>query len=351
MSISPISQFCQRIPFCEEAKTFLTENSKIVLLTAIGLIGITLIARRILYQSQSPNGSARQERSLTDSRIVVIPSDDSSDANPQLSSALEATVPLLPEAAADDDDDDDDAAASVVIHRDQTNPPLPIQAAAQPAAPRRPPPTLLRTLSQMVIEIAADVSRRSGMLLSSDYFDVSHNNSTWDVHCFRNSHTCRIVMDGVTFFSATVAILALQFPQHQMEFATLSIAQAKSLISSNNWEMSEDWRKNRGRIAHDVLKAKFNQNPILKRNLLLTSKSYLVYAPSEKDPFRYEEDTNQFGIALMEIRGELGGTGVVERPKGEPAPVEEQQPKQNHSKKRSTLARVRSAFKRGPPRK
>ncbi len=366
MSTSAISQFCQQIPFCEGAKTVLTANPKVTLLAAIGVVGITLIAHRVLRAAPSANEEGPQRRILTRTDSVItydVSADPSAGSMEQPDPVEEPTGTVLfdgkplaesmeppdPEEGPSgtvlfdghplergeiihipSDDPVEEASGNMVIHPSAKSKPRLIVAPGKYSGLKKRPPPLDR--SRFSTELIGDIAQRAGpsgfLVKSGALFDLRYPNATLDFRFFQNSHPCKIEIDGCTFQSARVAILAMQFPTHKKEFerydSSRAIIAAKDENNTTLRLSTKDWAKVQDREMHRVLFAKFS-TAYFKDKLLATKNAPLTYEFSEKEGFQDDEIQNKGGKALMQIRGELGGTGIVER--GEiPPPLEEPSP-------------------------
>lgn len=329
MSTSAISQFCQQIPLCEGAKTALTANPKVALLAAIGVVGITLVARRVLCSTPSPEGGDHTGRILERRGSVIIhdvPSDASAESmespdpvkKPSDTFSIHDIPKEIENAGAD---------SSRVVHsaKDVKSGVVDRKSALFPAArygdlrTRNNP--LPRRFSTSLVRIGTDMSKRFGILTTSNMFNTTHGNAPLDFHFLRNSHPCIIAMEECVFHSASVAILAMQFPENMNSFEKLDIEGAIECARTNKKLIRKDWADVRDKVMFEVLQAKFTQNASFKEKLLATGDNYLIYQGSPRDGFQDEEGGNKLGEILMKIRGDLGGTGIVERPEEEPPPL------------------------------
>lgn len=301
MLTGSISQLCQNIPFCEGAKAVLQDNPKVVLLTAVGAVGITLIARRILSAPQDRYWNLDQFMLGSGSASTLPvpgPKESQTSAAPRSSTKQHAS-----------------AAASSAKQGDETQQ---CRARWQARAViqrknKQKSPEELKTVSLGLIEEDAAGSER--LLITDDICDTSHGNFPFDFRYFRNSFPCDIVINGVSFTSASAALFAMQFPDHLKEFQGKDFHAALALTLEKEWEHPEKWPESEEgqKGIYRILKAKFSEKS-LKRKLLATADTYLIYKPMDSDSIKFAKDENQIGIMLMQIRGELGGTGVVEPP-------------------------------------
>ncbi len=338
MSTSAISQFCQQIPLCEGAKTVLTANPKVALVAAIGVVGITLIARRVLCST--PSESDHTGRILERRGSVIIhelPAEGTAESMKPPDPVEKPSGTFVIHDEDPEDMEEAGADSSMVANRsaEKVQPRLVDKTSALPDKKfhglkrRQDPPSRSRLSSEKdllqrsrwsteLVQMGTGLSKRFGTLLSSNIFDTSHGNAPLDFHCLRNSHPCTIAMKECIFRSASVAILAMQFPKHMNKFQRLTIEEAIECAKNNKKLMSNDWADNQVKCMHEVLLAKFSLNRSFKEKLLATGDNYLFYQGSRRDGYQDEEDGNKLGEILMQIRGELGGAGIVERPEEEP---------------------------------
>lgn len=92
------------------------------------------------------------------------------------------------------------------------------------------------------------------MIMRGDYYFLS------------NMYPCKISTEYGTFRCAEAYFQAMKCPERAEEFLNINGFNAKKL--GRQVPLREDWNKVRLRIMSEVLKAKFDQNPELKAQLL-----------------------------------------------------------------------------------
>ncbi len=141
-----------------------------------------------------------------------------------------------------------------------------------------------------------------------------------------NFHPCTIRLWNMHFQCAEAAFQAAKFGPNlgiMQRFQNLHGEAAWRLGRelSRNWTPAQQaqWRADNLHIMRMVLNAKFTQNPDLRNLLLATGSAYLVeHLPIRgRDAFWGDDHNgsgqNWLGRIAMEVRGSLGGTGVVPR--------------------------------------
>ncbi len=148
-----------------------------------------------------------------------------------------------------------------------------------------------------------------------------------------NFHPCRIEFGGKLYSNSEAVFQAQKFIDQPVIFnqfnSTLSGSEAVKLGQSkmninrlNQWEGTTNTNNppEKINVMKNALRAKFNQNPILKTYLMATGSSCLIeHLPSKRRDVYWSDafdgtGKNMLGICLMELRAEFGGTGVVPRP-------------------------------------
>lgn len=141
---------------------------------------------------------------------------------------------------------------------------------------------------------------------------------------FANDYPCPFEFGGKTYQNATACFLAQQYtdqPEVMNLFTSLDPEEAIALAELTplteerklSWENPQLQHINKDDVLMHVQRAKFEQNPELKKQLLATSDAYLVC----QDHGFYLSDNfngtgkNTLGICLMRLRGECGGKGQV----------------------------------------
>jgi ribA/ribD-fused uncharacterized protein len=138
----------------------------------------------------------------------------------------------------------------------------------------------------------------------------------------RNPITLNIRGKDHTFQCAEAAFHAQKFPSYEAEYENVDGDEALQLARLHQDKLPADWHtggKDRAMLA--VLRQKFKRGSALAKLLVASGDAYLVeHRPKRsKSKDTYWSDghdgtgTNMLGQMLMQIRGELGGTGVVRR--------------------------------------
>lgn len=136
-----------------------------------------------------------------------------------------------------------------------------------------------------------------------------------------------IEFEGMTFPTAEHAYQAGKTKDPAIKKWLLSapkprhVAQAAHTLTDEDDGLDPNWNKAKFARMKAIIRAKFEQNPELKRQLLETGDAVLVEAgPTSKGvngqanivwgvPADGHPGKNALGRLLMEVRGELGGTG------------------------------------------
>lgn len=119
---------------------------------------------------------------------------------------------------------------------------------------------------------------------------------------------------GRVYKSVEHAFQSQKFPEHpniqeKIESSSLA-ADAKRIAKENKDQIREDWKIINLQLMHELVKNKFQQNPVLRRNLLGTGYQYLQEGNHWRDDFwgvRLDtgEGRNNLGKILMRVREEL----------------------------------------------
>lgn len=158
-------------------------------------------------------------------------------------------------------------------------------------------------------------------LEQEDYVTVTNTPTSF----LANAYPCTFEFGGKIYPNATACFLALQYtdqPQIMDLFTSLdSEKEAIALAELNpitkerklTWENPQLEHINKDDVLMQVQRAKFGQNPELKKQLLATGDAYLVIQGHDfylSDNFN-GTGKNTLGICLMRLRGEYGGKGQV----------------------------------------
>jgi predicted NAD-dependent protein-ADP-ribosyltransferase YbiA (DUF1768 family) len=144
---------------------------------------------------------------------------------------------------------------------------------------------------------------------------------------FGNAYPCRFEFGGKHYQNATACFLAQQYtdqPEIMDFFTTLNPEAATALAELNpmtkerkiSWENPHAEHIYKDDVLMHVLRAKFGQNPDLKKQLLETGTAYLVcqgYGFYLCDNMN-GTGQNTLGSSLMRLRGEYGGAGQIAPP-------------------------------------
>jgi ribA/ribD-fused uncharacterized protein len=183
-----------------------------------------------------------------------------------------------------------------------------------------------------IAQLADDVHQlknRAGILrlAARDHFIWFYKKEENQLTAFLgNFHPCPVTLWGIQFQCAEAAFQAAKFAPNadlMRRFQNLDGEAAFNLGRelSRTWSAEEitQWLSRNLQVMHEVVAAKFNQNPDLKQLLLATRGSYLVeHVPvRSRDGFWGDNfdgtGQNRLGRIVMEVRGQLDGTGIVAR--------------------------------------
>lgn len=150
------------------------------------------------------------------------------------------------------------------------------------------------------------------------WFSEKHNKYTFFLS---NNYPVQVQAWGLSFPSAESAYQAAKFanqPQLMAQFCRLDGESAKKIGRKQYRRYQRpDWYAAREAMMLEVLRAKFTQNPDLRNLLLATGDGYIV-EHTKHDAFWGDggngRGKNRLGYLLMQVRGELGGVGVVQEP-------------------------------------
>lgn len=109
-----------------------------------------------------------------------------------------------------------------------------------------------------------------------------------------------------TFPSSENAFQAAKCPERAAEFADLTPSQSKRLGRSVS--LRSDWENVKDDVMHDVVLAKFQQNPDLAQALIATGTEELIEGNTWGDRYWGRVNgvgKNMLGKTLMQVRDEL----------------------------------------------
>ncbi len=153
---------------------------------------------------------------------------------------------------------------------------------------------------------------------------ISFNDANMLTSCFGNSHPCEIEFTKIVYQNAESAFQAQRYSDRPNFMEYFQKMDGKAAASNARFftmtqKRSGEWDSIKVDVMMDVLRAKFGQNPDLKVKLMATKSAYLANhqpEPGQGDIFWADgfdgSGENMLGICLMKLRGEYGGTGVVE---------------------------------------
>jgi protein tyrosine phosphatase/predicted NAD-dependent protein-ADP-ribosyltransferase YbiA (DUF1768 family) len=144
--------------------------------------------------------------------------------------------------------------------------------------------------------------------------------------CLALDFPCEIEFKGIKYPSALHAFMAQTFENHpalQKQCAQVSIEDLIQLVlkqgnpNHDHWyriSSDSDSKQYREEVLCTILRAKFDQHPELKKILLATLSTHLIYRSgvNKQDDFwgtgAYRKNLNKLGEALMELREQYIGT-------------------------------------------
>lgn len=121
-----------------------------------------------------------------------------------------------------------------------------------------------------------------------------------------NFHSCKVIVDGLTFKSAEAAYQSYKNLEHQKEFLTLGAYDSKKY--ARTLPLRADWDKVKLEVMRKVVAAKFNQNVDLAKLLMKTPDEDLVEENTWGDTFWgvcEGKGQNNLGKILKEIKYQL----------------------------------------------
>lgn len=129
-----------------------------------------------------------------------------------------------------------------------------------------------------------------------------------------NFYLCDIKFEGLTYKNTESAFQACKVKniEERKRFQNLSPSLAK--LNGRRVSLREDWEFVKDDYMYRIVKAKFVQNPNLKKLLLNTKQEYLIEGNTWHDNYwgdcccskcKNKKGENQLGKILMEVREEL----------------------------------------------
>ncbi len=199
-----------------------------------------------------------------------------------------------------------------------------IQAVLMEVKPTHPA-TTPRALKDRILEALNPETPSIQILPSKDKIDhlCFTETSTFE---FASAYPCKIEFGGKHYSNAVACFLAQQYidqPQIMELLTQCETAEEALFLCATRpmtkerkllWENPHAEHINKNDVMMHVLRAKFGQNPELKEKLKATCGMYLVAQgndPYWNDGFNGTGE-NKLGIALMCLRREYDGTGIVE---------------------------------------
>lgn len=100
-----------------------------------------------------------------------------------------------------------------------------------------------------------------------------------------NYYECKVIYDGLTYESSEAAFQAQKCKnkEDRLQFIKLSPSEAKHL--GRKIELRPDWDDVRFDLMKFIVKAKFDQNPNLKKKLINTKDRYLIEGNTWHDKY------------------------------------------------------------------
>ena len=139
-----------------------------------------------------------------------------------------------------------------------------------------------------------------------------------EFYCLDNFSSFAVCFKGVKYSTVEHAYQALKFeetaPEISKEIAeSYSADEAKRIAARNINRQNPNWNKIKLEVMENLLRAKIEQNPYVKKKLLET-KDYLICEDSPKDDFwgigADRKGQNNLGKLWMKIRDEFSGKKI-----------------------------------------
>jgi ribA/ribD-fused uncharacterized protein len=121
-----------------------------------------------------------------------------------------------------------------------------------------------------------------------------------------NFFSADVEYDGIRFENNEAAFQAQKQPERAHEFATLPPNEAKRL--GRRVKLRPDWESVKQRVMEGVVRAKFDQHPKLREQLIQTGDIELVEGNNWGDTYWgvcFGKGRNELGKILMKVRREL----------------------------------------------
>lgn len=121
-----------------------------------------------------------------------------------------------------------------------------------------------------------------------------------------NFYNSKIEINGITFLNVESAFQSFKDMDKQSGFANLDPSSAKR--KGRRVNLRYDWEDIKDDVMYQVVKAKFEQNKILKQKLIDTGEEYLEEGNTWNDTYWgvcRGKGKNMLGKTLMKVRLEL----------------------------------------------
>lgn len=131
-----------------------------------------------------------------------------------------------------------------------------------------------------------------------------------------NFYPASVTYNGYTFMNSEAAFQAQKCKDRTEIEGFTSVDSSTAKKMGRRVKMREDWDEVRVNVMHEIVRAKFIQNPELRKKLLETGNAYLEEGNTWGDRFWGTVDRmgeNHLGRILMEVRDELSaGIGYTD---------------------------------------
>lgn len=134
-----------------------------------------------------------------------------------------------------------------------------------------------------------------------------------EYYCFDNFSSFKVLYKGVLYSSVEEAYQTLGFIESCPEVAeriknSYSAHEAQKIAYANKDKRQKDWDEVKVSVMEELLRAKIEQNPYVKKKLLET-KDYMIVEDSPKDSFwgwgENRNGQNNLGKLWMKLREEI----------------------------------------------